>query len=378
MRQRLHILTVIILLGVYVLNGCRSSGPTGSAAPSKGAKATTVKVAHPELFPEDDGYACALFYGAEILGSLDDCGCPRHPEGGLIWRMGYARTFAQLSPDVPILQVDLGYFFSDRRDRQGRLYPYVEKGNEWVLRAYGEMNFTVANLTAHDLPYAERLLERKTYEKAEKEMPMLTRLISANVRARRRGYISPPPFLIHHVIGRRLPNGATLRIGFVGLTEPPETSVSTAFTIGDPLTAARRVIPKLRSQCDVLVVLAYLPPTTVEQLARDIPGIDLILDAYKFRKARDAVRINQTTIAYARYQTRSLGEVLIYVDERGRLADLRTRMVRLDEAVPWDKEAEKLVDTAVEEIDLVKEEYIRKHRGPQAEETSPLTPTPWK
>ncbi|RMG48365.1 MAG: hypothetical protein D6723_15225 [Acidobacteria bacterium] len=375
MRHRLHIPAIIILFGVYLLSGCRSSGTTESAATSEGAKATTVEVAHPELFPKDDGYVCALFYGAEILGSLDDCGCPRHPEGGLIWRMGYTRAFAERSPDVPVLQVDLGYFFSDRRDRQGRLYPYVEKGNEWVLKAYDKMNFTAANLTAHDLPYAERLLERKTYRKAAREMPMLTRFISANVHARRRGYVSPPPFLIHHVTGRRLPQGATLRIGFVGLTEPPETSVSPAFTIDDPLTAARRVIPKLRAQCDMLVVLAYLPPATVERLARDVAGIDLILDAYKFRKERDAVRINRTTIAYARYQTRSLGEVLIYVDERGRPTDLRTRMVRLDEAVPWDKEAEKLVDAAVEEIDLVKEEYVRKHRGSQ---TLPLTPTPWK
>jgi 2',3'-cyclic-nucleotide 2'-phosphodiesterase (5'-nucleotidase family) len=300
---------------------------------------------------KDDGYAAGIFFGAEIMGSLKDCGCPSHPQGGLIWRMGYANAFAQHSPGVPMLHVDAGAFFSQARGADHRLLPQAAKQNEWVLHAYDTMNFGVANLTVRDLPYAERLFAQATYQQEKQKTAMLDRLISANVRARTSGAVSPRPFLIRELRGQRLLHGGKLRVGFIGLTDADTSQpASSVFTIDDPMTAAQHTVSKIRSQCDVLVVLAYLSPDKAEQLARQAPGIDLIVAANNIREDRDAKRINQTTIAYARRQTKALGEALMYLDKTGRLSAIRTRMVTLDQAVPRDGTAERLVQQADQEI----------------------------
>jgi hypothetical protein len=387
MKQSFPGFILILLLSFGFLSGCAASKATHSPDSSaKGAAdESVVEAINPDLFPKDDGYACAIFFGAELLGSLDDCGCPRHPEGGLGWRMGYSNAFAAHSKGVPMLQVDAGYFTSDIRDSNGQLHPVAEMRNQWVLKAYNQMNFAVVNLSSHDLPYAERLFAKATYEKEKATNPILARLISANVHASQPGYISPPAYIIREVSSERLPSGQKLRVGFVGLTEPvkdkpvKDKQTASVFEIKDPLAAARRIIPEVRPQCDVLVALAYLSPKNAEQLAREVSGIDLIVNANQFHSEEKPVRIDQTTIAYARYQTRSLGEALIYVRPDGHLAGIQPRMVEMDASVPSDETAKQLVHRAEEEVTMAGKKYYEQFRQKaNAQALQPLTPVPWQ
>jgi 2',3'-cyclic-nucleotide 2'-phosphodiesterase (5'-nucleotidase family) len=337
----------------------------------------TVAALDPELIPKDDGYALAIFYGAEVLGSMKDCGCPSHPEGGMIWRMGYSHAFTNAVKGVPTLQVDAGYFFSDVATPAGELYPFTLKQNEWLLKGYNQMDFTAANLSYHDLPYAERLFEKSVYAQQEKTTPFLKRIISANVRATNPAYVSPPAYLIHEVAGERMPDGRKLRVAFIGLTGTGETRTQvTAFKIQDPLAAARRVVPKARAESDVVVVLAYLAHDQAKQLAQQVPGIDLIIQANGYHGDLQPEVVGKTTIAYARYQTRSLGQALVYLNEKGSLTKIQSQLVRLDEAVPKDPEAEKLVAKADAEVTALQQEWAQKHQS-KSKGADLLTPVPW-
>src|SRR3954469_10269476 len=117
---------------------------TGSS--SEGVKAVAFDTPDAkETLGADDGFQGAIFYGAELMGSIDDCGCPGHPQGGLPWRLGYTEGFRAAYPDAGYLQVDAGHSMASIIDKDGKLFPdSVEKDN-WVLKAFDQFNFDAAN-----------------------------------------------------------------------------------------------------------------------------------------------------------------------------------------------------------------------------------------
>lgn len=350
------ILAGILLISLTVLSGCGSSEVIHSTANMPAETKPTAEPANPVPLPNDDGYGAAIFFGADTLGSLDDCGCPQRPEGGLPWRMGYANAFAKQSTGVPGLHVDVGNFFSDFHNEDGKLFAVAETKNRWLVKGYTHAGFAALNLTPYDLYYAEQLFEKTAYTAEKTRSSLVTRMISANIRAARPTHLSPPPYVIREISSPRLAEGKKLRVGFIGLTSRLENeqgipkSVPATFHITDPMAAARSVIPRVRPQCDVLVVLAYLPPEKAEQLVKQVPGMDLVIVAQALPEERQPIRINQTTVAYARHQTRSLGEALLYFDPTGHLRQIKVRMIVLDKKIPPDSETAELLHQAKAEI----------------------------
>lgn len=241
------------------------------------------------------------------------------------------------------------------------------------MQGYSLVQHDVANLSPHDLLYAEQLFEKESYRMHGCETPIIRGLISANVRAKDGNYLSPPPYVIKEISGPRFPRRAdgklSWRIGVVGLTEPDQ-SVSarlSGFKMDDPLISARRAILQARSQCDLLVVLAYLPEETVFKLLELNPGIDVVI-APRGRWGRSYQR-NHGMVVYADRQTQMLGELRIYVDETGKVKNISDRMTLLDNRIPDDPDAAQLVSAAHEQIEATQKMQL----GPQY---APVTTTP--
>jgi hypothetical protein len=76
LRQRLSFLLLVLLLsGLAILNtGCSSDNSEES---NDGDESVSFSIDEPnmkERLGKDDGYALAVFYGADIHGSLETCG----------------------------------------------------------------------------------------------------------------------------------------------------------------------------------------------------------------------------------------------------------------------------------------------------------------
>src|ERR1051325_5128640 len=93
-----------------------------------------------------------------MAGSIDDCGCPSHPEGGLPWRLGYTEGFRSAYPDVAYLQVDAGNSMSAILDPQGHLFSDSVVKSDWVLKAFDEFRFDAVNITHDDIYYLSQYL----------------------------------------------------------------------------------------------------------------------------------------------------------------------------------------------------------------------------
>ncbi|HEX5082978.1 MAG TPA: multiheme c-type cytochrome [Blastocatellia bacterium] len=304
---------------------------------------------------KDDGYGIALFYSMGIRGNLEVCGCPIHPLGGVARRMGYINAFRKRSPDAAILQVDAGYIFSDDLNLDGtELRADAKLMNDWIVRANEAMGLDVVNLGFRDLLYAGYLLKPDANLKPEKSS-----LISANVKPMNAGgadHVSPAPYVIKIVTGKRLPQ--PVRIAFIGLSDvaPDERKDQVAksgFVIDDPLTAARAALDEVRDKADVTVIVGYLRLPTANKLAMRNPDLDLIIAAEERGIVFDPKQVNNTLIVYANKETKHLGELRFYTDADGVVERFTARYVELDEIIPDDKEMAEITASARKEIDVV-------------------------
>jgi hypothetical protein len=109
-------------------------------------------------------------------------------------------------------------------------------------------------------------------------------------------------------------------------------------------------VPEARKIADVVVVLAKVSSQTeVARIAREVPGIDIIINGNATSLGEvftPPVYVGATLIVYTPYETRMLGELRFYRDSQGKFST-KQRFVTLDEIlVPEDPGAKSIVSAA--------------------------------
>ena len=243
--------------------------------------------------------------------------------------------------------VDSGYFMADERSAHGRLRPDIATKNDWVMKAYGQFPVDVVNVSSHDLRYFMDLLAKKEFTRRVETQPLLGRLVGANTASESSGIVAPHPFIIREVPSRQA-GAKPIRVAFIGLTETTPTP-PTGFKFSDPAEAARRTVPEARKTADLVVVLAKVNSPEAARIAREAPGIDVIIagNAESLTESfTPPVYAGQTLIVFTPFETRMLGELRIYRSAQGKFST-RQRFIALDELlVPEDSAAKQLVDAA--------------------------------
>lgn len=262
--------------------------------------------------------------------------------GGLARRVSYTKAFKEKFPNVPMLMVDSGNFLADERSTHGELRFDARLKNDLVIKAYEQFTVDAANLSWHDLFYFSKL------KAAAPASHALERYLSANATNQTAGSFTPARFLVREVSARRSGGeGAKtedaknadvkkIRVAFVGLTEPLGSSRK-GFNITDPVEAAKTVVPEAKRKADLVIALAYVRTTEAVRLAREVPGIDVVI-AGNGEMFTPPMKFGETLIVFTPYETRTLGELRFYFDAQGKFST-RERYISLDDAAGEDAAA---------------------------------------
>jgi hypothetical protein len=298
------------------------------------------------LFGEDDGFDLVVFYGAELMGSVDGCGCFGNAKaGGPPYRFGYEGAFRSLYPDAAVLSVDAGEWSTAVRDKSGALVEDLVVQNEWVVKVLDRFALDAANVSARDADFFASRYLSGAWDAAVAERPAVARFVSANLRPARQDVRPFPPYVVREVIAPRLPGGKR-RVAIVGITEDAPPARQAGFTVVDPRAALAEVLPEARGESDLVVVLAYLSPDRAAALAHDLGNlVDLFVVANPTARERDPEIASAPRIVYARYRTQRLGELRLDLGDGG-IEKATNRFVPLDDPVPRDREAERLAAEA--------------------------------
>ena len=244
--------------------------------------------------------------------------------------------------------VDTGYFMSDERGAHERLRPDVVAKDDWVLKAYEQTDVDVVNVSSHDLRYFSSVFAKPEFTRRAGSEPLLERLVSANTVSESPAVLSPRPFIVRAVPSREAGAPKPVRVAFIGLTEtmpaPPP-----GLKLIDPAEAARRTAPEARKTADVVVALAKVSSEEAARIAREAPGLDVIIAGNSVSLEQSFTPpfyVGQTLVVFTPFETRMLGELRFYRGAQGRFTT-KQRFIVLDEiAIPEDPAAKKIVGAA--------------------------------
>jgi hypothetical protein len=249
---------------------------------------------------------------------------------------------------VPTVLVDTGYFLADERGQHDRLRPDIAVKDDWVAKAYDQFPVDIINLSSHDLRYLSNLLSKSELARRAKSQPLLNRLVSANTSSVSPNVVAPAAFIIRELSSRSA--GATkqrpVRVAFIGLTEtipaPPD-----GFKFITPAEAASRTLPEARKKADLVIMLARVNNEDAVRLAREAPGADVIIAGGPTIEEAftPPLYVGQTLIVFTPFETRMLGELRFYRNPQGKFST-KQRFISLDELIPSDPAAQKLVAEA--------------------------------
>jgi 2',3'-cyclic-nucleotide 2'-phosphodiesterase (5'-nucleotidase family) len=286
-----------------------------------------------ERLGADEGAALAILFGANMRGNLDVCDCS-FPRGGLARRVGYVESFKKRFKDIPVVQVEVGQFWYNSEV----VTPPVLAQNEYVSRAYSRWNMDVINLSRYDLLYAQHLFAKEGLAQRTEALPMIKNVISANGNFSE-GVAAPLPFLIKEVKGPRIKGKKnSIKLGFLGLAEPLRpNSGMIDITVRNMFETARKFVPQLRKQCDVLIILAHAEREGAVQLAKENPEADIIIagNAEGLYKPRE---VGKTLVLSAAPGNTQEGDLRLFLSPEGHIS-FKFLSTDLDSLVPSDPAA---------------------------------------
>jgi len=233
-----------------------------------------------------DDSALVVGVSGNTLGYLEPCDCQVDQSGGLARRQTLSQ---QQKPD---LWVDAGNVF-------GGTGAYERLKGEYLLRGMKRMGYAVINPGENEVALPEQTLSPLIRESG-------LAFVSCNVTTSGKGTRIIEPF--------RIETRGNLHVGITGVVDIGSSAVvGKGWTIKPPQEALAAILPTLRKQCDILLVLASASNETLTALAERFPEIDAIIgsapDGIANQTKDNATTILTTgskgnTVAWARFVRR--------------------------------------------------------------------------
>ncbi len=159
-----------------------------------------------------------------------------------------------------------------------------------------------------------------------------TPLISANLLDASTQNPLFPPYLIRQVSGFRV-----AFFGLLSLQFDPETRGRIEKMVGDniviknPIDTAREILPKLRGQADLIVLLSDLGGVQDRELAKAVPGIDFIFGGHDGHGFAEPISAGKTYFLQSYSKGMYVGKLKANIKERGLHFEDAGRVLRLKE-----------------------------------------------
>lgn len=235
-------------------------------------------------------------------------------------------------PSTEFLQFDLGNF-SDNPTDEGTLR------TEGLIEGMERLGYAAANVGERDLSLGYDEFLRRT---AGASFPF----VSANIvrRDTREPVFDPYVILNVETEGAKEP----VRVGVLGvvrfnpvfLRSGPDGS---NLVILPPLEAVKRYIEEVRERSDVLVLLAAVHQDDAHIIAKEVPGIDIILGSYGSIYSTREETEGETLVCYAGNQGRRVGESRLFVGDDHAVERITSFMHVLNARYPSDPEMQEYV-----------------------------------
>jgi 5'-nucleotidase/UDP-sugar diphosphatase len=258
-----------------------------------------------------------VLFQSSVHGKIEDCGCKKHPLGGLAARAGLIGTLHE--DNQPVLLVDAGNLFGTADG--------IREQSRFLAKESAAMGYHVVGVGPWDLNYGIDFL---------RDVETSTGLVftSANLA---RG--SAPLFPPYQVVEK-----GDIRVGLISVCSgdiPASDSMAEESTleIEAPAQALQRYLPELRAKSDVVILLSNLELGGTEALLRELPerAVDFAIEGNAGVRYERPKQVGSTPILAANGQGKYLGQ-LDFTLAGGELRDVHTALHEVDPKGPRPKD----------------------------------------
>ena len=221
---------------------------------------------------------------ADIRGRLVPCGCFTGQLGG----MTRLDTVLSVDSGLSELRVDAGDAIQGGQDFEVMEY-------RRILDAFQHMQFQALNIGAR-----EAQLPALTLQSLLKESN--APLISANLLDATTGEPIAQPF-----IRTKLDGHSVIITGVLDPSSIDPNLLGDGLTLKQPDLVLRELLPQLRNECDLLVLLAFADENHLRTLAEQFYEADFILGGDVSQPSGNTRLINQSHVFYVANESRTIG-----------------------------------------------------------------------
>lgn len=221
---------------------------------------------------------------------------------------------------VTTLVLDGGDLFGNRNAEEKAI-------SEFLAAQTARFGYDAIGLGERDLNFGHAFLQQVI---AEHGLPFT----NANVRNAATGALILPEFLIVERGG--------LRFGVCSVMDPAYRIISMAaqdieYEVADPVVTVRELLPRLRQQCDTVVLLSHLGDRATEQLLNEVSGIDIAVSAHHFRSLMQPRMVKDAVLLAAVHEGRVIGRADLSLSRAtGQVMSVQVAITTLDAAVEDD------------------------------------------
>ncbi len=227
---------------------------------------------------------------------------------------------------------------------EGSMVAYLTKGRV-VSQSLGQMGFDAIEPGNHDFAWGQPALQDML---GDLNAPIL----GANIINAEDGKPWASPYLLKDVNG--------VKVGIIGVDVQDMARYVSAEKIEglkfeSPAATVARYLPEVRQQgAEVVVVLSHLGFDEDKKMAREVPGIDVIVGGHSHTELPEGHREGDTLIVQSGTKGRFVGEVDLQYNVSGRhLVSAQARLIPVDDQVPADPEVQAIVNRAMVDVERV-------------------------
>lgn len=239
--------------------------------------------------------------------------------GGFDYLASAIKTVRDQRGRENVLLMDAGDTFGDD------LLANLTKG-ETIIRLMNSVDYDFMALGNHDFDYGLP---------QTRELGRLARfpMRAANVIDEATGQpLMGDPVKYFHVDGIRI---AVLALSYHNTKLTGSRANTEGLQFLDSIETARKYVPGLRENADVVVVVTHEGTRIDREIARQVPGIDFIIGGHSHDAIREPIMVGETRIVQAMSDASALGDLQVTID-KGRISkvDYELKMLWNDEIKP--------------------------------------------
>ncbi len=273
-----------------------------------------------DLFPKlaaiNSDNEILILYTGNTQSYLEPCGCYQGQSGGIARRATLIERIR--SKGITPLVLDAGNLFDGKT-------PIDRLRNEAYLKAMNEIGYDAVGMSVSDLKFGAELFKSQMNQ-------IHFPFISAKLQLTGGHGISFQPYIAKNI--------GKIKIGILAVSNTassersPTTSTSWMQTsetsISSPIPALKEQVEKAKRESDFLVLLSTLPKENNKEIATTVHDIDLIISTEDGKTEK----IDDTLIAYSTPHGKTLGMVMVRLNQAGKVDHYVSEQIAMLEDVP--------------------------------------------